>query len=93
MMQGLVGGLVRRLEKGAAGLYDWANVALQERKLAIRGSLGVPRPLWVWGQVFAREIRVEGGTPAVRLILRLDDERRRHYLSIQSISRWEILRH
>ena len=41
MMRGLVGGLARRFEKGGAGLYVWAKVALRERKLAIRGSLGV----------------------------------------------------
>ena len=34
-------GLARRVEKGGAGWYVWAHVALRERKLAIRGSLGV----------------------------------------------------
>ena len=49
MMRALVRGLARRVENGGAGLYVWANVALRERKLASRGSLGVCSAVIVLG--------------------------------------------
>ena len=41
MMRRLGDFLAKRVEKGGAGLYVWANAALWERKVAIRGSLGI----------------------------------------------------